>query len=100
MGGLPVSPRDISSRSDISADSIERNGGRELHRDQVRWLEDLRNRGAKIVQVTYPRTANNDKELTVIRGEYLEVRLITKEIIFLFYVVLIQYTIVIPSSRI
>jgi epidermal growth factor receptor kinase substrate 8 len=25
------------------------------------------------VQVTYPRTANNDKELTVIRGEYLEV---------------------------
>lgn len=73
MGGLPVSPRDISSRSDISADSIERNGGRELHRDQVRWLEDLRNRGAKIVQVTYPRTANNDKELTVIRGEYLEI---------------------------
>lgn len=30
-------------------------------------------RNAKIVQVTYPRTANNDKELTVSRGEYLEI---------------------------
>ncbi|XP_049844837.1 epidermal growth factor receptor kinase substrate 8-like protein 2 isoform X2 [Schistocerca gregaria] len=74
MGGVPMSPRDISSRSDISADSIERTGGgREIHRDQARWLEDLRSRGAKIVQVTYPRTANNDKELTVVRGEFLEV---------------------------
>jgi hypothetical protein len=26
------------------------------------------------VQVTYPRTANNEKELTVSRGEFLEVR--------------------------
>jgi epidermal growth factor receptor kinase substrate 8 len=37
------------------------------------WLADLQARFAKIVQVTYPRTANNDKELTVVRGEYLEV---------------------------
>jgi hypothetical protein len=27
-----------------------------------------------VVQVTYPRTANNEKELTVSRGEFLEVR--------------------------
>jgi len=38
------------------------------------WLEDLQATGAKIVLVTYPRTANNDKELSVMRGEYLEVR--------------------------
>ncbi|GLH12900.1 Epidermal growth factor receptor kinase substrate 8-like protein 2 [Gryllus bimaculatus] len=77
MSSVPVTSRDISARSDISADSIERNGGGEsqqrFERAQSRWLEELRSRGAKIVQVTYPRTANNDKELTVIRGEYLEV---------------------------
>ncbi|XP_017011518.2 epidermal growth factor receptor kinase substrate 8-like protein 2 [Drosophila takahashii] len=37
------------------------------------WLEDLQATGAKIVLVTYPRTANNDKELSVMRGEYLEI---------------------------
>lgn len=37
------------------------------------WLEELEARDAKIVQVTYPRTANNEKELTVVRGEYLEI---------------------------
>lgn len=64
-----------STRSDISIDSIERNGGedRGLGRNQEAFLEDLQNRGANIIQVTYPRTANNDKELTVVRGEYLEV---------------------------
>ncbi|XP_077288337.1 epidermal growth factor receptor kinase substrate 8-like isoform X2 [Arctopsyche grandis] len=37
------------------------------------WAEDVVARGGKIVRVTYPRTANNDKELTVVRGEYLEI---------------------------
>jgi len=37
------------------------------------WLASLRERGARIVTVTYPRTANNDRELTVVRGELLEV---------------------------
>ncbi|CAO1331302.1 unnamed protein product [Diamesa serratosioi] len=37
------------------------------------WLEELEARDAKIVQVTYPRTANNEKELTVVRGEFLEI---------------------------
>ncbi|XP_044256548.1 epidermal growth factor receptor kinase substrate 8-like protein 2 isoform X2 [Tribolium madens] len=64
-----------STRSDISVDSIERNGGEErgFGRSQESFLEDLQARGANIVQVTYPRTANNDKELTVVRGEYLEI---------------------------
>lgn len=75
--GGPNAVRDTSARSDISADSIERNGGGEgqlrFDRAQARWLEELRERGGKVVTVTYPRTANNDKELTVFRGEYLEV---------------------------
>jgi hypothetical protein len=37
------------------------------------WLLAWQERGSKVVQVTYPRTANNEKELTVSRGEYLEV---------------------------
>lgn len=71
--------RDMAARSDISADSIERNnaggvaGGERFERAQARWLEDMRARGVKIVQVTYPRTANNDKELSVVRGELLEI---------------------------
>lgn len=73
--------RDMAARSDISADSIERNnpggpGSERFERDQARWLEDMRARGVKIVQVTYPRTANNDKELSVVRGELLEVILL------------------------
>lgn len=68
--------RNREAHSDISADSIERNGGVSEHfeRKQMHWLEELRSRDAKIVQVTYPRTANNDKELSVVRGEFLEVR--------------------------
>lgn len=77
--------RDTAARSDISADSIERNnrggpGSEQFERAQARWLEDMRARGVKIVQVTYPRTANNDKELSVVRGELLEVSLHCKNI--------------------
>ena len=41
--------------------------------EQRAWLTDLQRRGCQIVQVTYPRTANNEKELSVVRGEFLEV---------------------------
>lgn len=37
------------------------------------WARGVTARGGRVVRVTYPRTANNDKELTVVRGEYLEV---------------------------
>lgn len=96
--GSPVI-RDFSTRSEISIDSIERNGGAASagimaassnnnnnnnnnagpsgsgqHDLAIEaWLEELQARDAKIVQVTYPRTANNDKELSVVRGEYLEI---------------------------
>ncbi|XP_014478561.1 PREDICTED: epidermal growth factor receptor kinase substrate 8-like isoform X2 [Dinoponera quadriceps] len=63
------------AHSDISVDSIERapRAAAGMERAQEAWLDELVARHAKIVQVTYPRTANNDKELTVVRGEYLEI---------------------------
>lgn len=77
--------RDFSTRSEISIDSIERNGGAAmtsierapsasgLDHSTEAWIEELQARDAKICQVTYPRTANNEKELTVVRGEFLEI---------------------------
>lgn len=35
--------------------------------EQVEWLADLHARNAKIVKVLFPRSANNEKELTVVR---------------------------------
>lgn len=64
---------DPSARSDISADSIEKGDEFGYKRSQDRWLDSLYKKNALIVQVTYPRTANNEKELTVVRGEFLEV---------------------------
>lgn len=92
----PTGNRDFSTRSEISVDSIERVGhnnsvvpipiapnsnhanqanhaSHDLSLAEERWIGDVQARGGKLVQVTYPRTANNDKELTVVRGEYLEV---------------------------
>lgn len=72
----PASPgfRDFSVRSDISNDSIERtNAATHDQSSTLGWLEDIQSRHGKIAQVTYPRTANNDKELSVVRGEFIEV---------------------------
>lgn len=66
----PPSEYPQAGKSDISQDSMDQPT---FEKHQRQWLNDLKSRGAKIVQVTYPRTANNDKELTVVRGEYLEV---------------------------
>eukprot|EP00096_Caligus_rogercresseyi_P009621 TRINITY_DN3292_c0_g1_i1.p1 TRINITY_DN3292_c0_g1~~TRINITY_DN3292_c0_g1_i1.p1 ORF type:complete len:550 (-),score=166.19 TRINITY_DN3292_c0_g1_i1:1137-2786(-) len=45
----------------------------EFASQQNLFAKDLMSRGAQIVTVTYPRSANNEKELTVVRGEILEV---------------------------
>uniref|UniRef100_A0A1I8Q566 SH3 domain-containing protein n=1 Tax=Stomoxys calcitrans TaxID=35570 RepID=A0A1I8Q566_STOCA len=37
------------------------------------WLNMLRKKGANTAMVCYPRMANNDKELSVSKGEYLEI---------------------------
>ncbi|XP_023228277.1 epidermal growth factor receptor kinase substrate 8-like protein 2 [Centruroides sculpturatus] len=67
---------DRDARSELSADSDQVPSHLDPYRQYDRhqqWLDDLRMQGAKIVQVMYPRTANNDKELTIVRGECLEV---------------------------
>lgn len=49
-------------------DSIERDSPTIVHLselEQTTWLNELQDKGAKIVQVLFPRTANNEKELTV-----------------------------------
>lgn len=73
----------ITTRSEISVDStvvdtqhVAGAGGSVVGGHSVKaWVDDLQERNARIVQATHPRTANNDKELTVNRSEYLEVRL-------------------------
>ena len=57
------------------SDHVERTGEQQIRfeRQQRNFMMDLLNKSAKVVQVTYPRTANNEKELSVSRGEYLEV---------------------------
>ncbi|XP_062143062.1 epidermal growth factor receptor kinase substrate 8-like protein 1 [Drosophila sulfurigaster albostrigata] len=61
--------------SEISVATARGVGSPNASEDQLleAWLEDLQSAGAKVVLVTYPRTANNDKELSVMRGEYLEI---------------------------
>ena len=65
------SPNSESAESD----QIERTGEEQMRfeRQQRNFMMDLMNKSVKVVQVTYPRTANNEKELTVSRGEFLEV---------------------------
>lgn len=86
-----------TAKSDISLDSIEiKVEDKGFNIGQERFLEDLQNRGAHVVQVTYPRTANNDKELTVVRGEFLEVSAYDVERIYLVKKYFIQ---ILDSSR-
>mgnify|MGYP007023916368 CR=1 FL=1 len=56
----PPSPVDSIERDSPSAIQLN-----EL--DQSEWLAQLQARNAKIVRVLFPRSANNDKELTVVR---------------------------------
>ncbi|KAI7696070.1 Epidermal growth factor receptor kinase substrate 8, partial [Sarcoptes scabiei] len=63
-----VSPSPIES---IDRDSPLTSNGIDV--EQIDWIAELQNRNAKIVRVMFPRTANNNKELTVVKGEILEV---------------------------
>jgi len=58
-GNSPPSPIDSIERDSPTVQVNEM--------DQSEWLAELQHRNAKIVRVLFPRTANNDKELTVIR---------------------------------
>jgi len=69
-----VSQHSPNSES-AESEGMERTGDEQMRfeRAQRNFMMDLMNKNVKLVQVTYPRTANNEKELTVSRGEYLEV---------------------------
>jgi len=72
--------RNIAGQHSPNSESAESDGPQPTGDDLIRFeraqrnfMMDLMNKNIKLVQVTYPRTANNEKELTVSRGEYLEV---------------------------
>merc|ERR1712012_1396768 len=69
--GRRSSSRPIYPERNDDGDTSADDGGSRF--DQRAWAEDLLNQGKRAVRVTYPRTANNEKELTVVRGEFLEV---------------------------
>lgn len=68
--GHPVRTGQSSSPSPIESESLERDSPAGMTSDieQVEWLAELQSRNAKVVKVLFPRTANNDKELTVVRS--------------------------------
>lgn len=55
------------SSSPSPIESIGRDSPAANDVEQTEWLVELHARNAKIVRVLFPRTANNDKELTVVR---------------------------------
>ncbi|XP_074593614.1 arouser isoform X2 [Brevipalpus obovatus] len=61
----PASPADSTERDSPVSHLNEA--------EQLEWLGELQSRGVRIVQVLFPRTANNEKELTVEKGEILEI---------------------------
>lgn len=63
-GNTPPSPIDSIERDSPTVQVNEL--------DQSEWVAELQTRNAKIVRVLFPRTANNDKELTVIRSVLIE----------------------------
>lgn len=67
-------PKEEESLAEDIGEEEEEDGSFQMAEDEQRsWLSELTRRGARVVQVTYPRTANNEKELSVVRGEFLEV---------------------------
>ncbi len=65
-GNTPPSPIDSIERDSPTVQVNEL--------DQSEWVAELQNRNAKIVRVLFPRTANNDKELTVIRSVLIKLK--------------------------
>lgn len=57
-----------SSPSAVESDSLEGDSSPNgVDIEQAEWLSELSSRNGKVVKVLFPRTANNDKELTVVR---------------------------------
>lgn len=52
---------------------------------QRAFVDDIMDRGGKLVMATFDRVAQNPKELTVSRGEYLEVAFPISSFLFLIF---------------
>lgn len=68
--GMNNSNRMGATGSPSPLESLERESPHDsglIDPDQMDWLAELQSRGAKVVRVLFPRTANNNKELTVLR---------------------------------
>jgi len=69
-------PARMANASPSPLESLERESPHQdngLDPEQLDWLAELQSRNGKIVRVLFPRTANNNKELSVVRGEILEI---------------------------
>lgn len=64
--------RRVESSRDRSISPVEMTGD-DFSAGQRAFVDSVRSHGGRVVVVSHPRTANNHKELTVVRGEYLEV---------------------------
>lgn len=79
--GSPSTSHGMSSSNRLGAtgspsplESLERESphdGGLIDPEQMDWLAELQSRGGKVVRVLFPRTANNNKELTVVRCVYI-----------------------------
>jgi len=68
-----VLKEELPGRTAASDDEDENSYEDYKNSEQRDWADSLLSRGYRVVRVTYPRTANNEKEMTVARGEFLEV---------------------------
>lgn len=59
----------MTTASPSLLESLERQSPHDspLESEQLDWISELNARNAKAVRVLFPRTANNNKELTVVR---------------------------------
>ncbi|XP_022235258.1 epidermal growth factor receptor kinase substrate 8-like, partial [Limulus polyphemus] len=60
------------TRSDISGGSIELGILKQFQQQQQPWFEDIRAHGNRCIVAMHTRNANNDKELSIVKGELLE----------------------------
>jgi len=72
MQKLQQATREVEETRERSLSPVEM-AGDDFGAGQRAFVDSIRLSGGRLVVVSHPRTANNHKELTVVRGEYLEV---------------------------
>lgn len=100
------SPSPIESEESPLEEGLDSPGGGMIMNssadlEQADWLQELQSRNCKVVRVLFPRTANNDKELSVSRFVHLPLFLSFSCLLSLFVsVVVMMMRIVCPSSSV